>query len=71
VPSSFSRRSARQPTPTAASFFPGQRVRHGTFGEGVVVHSQLIEGDEEVIVNFETKGEKKLLASFARLEHAD
>lgn len=49
------------------SFFPGQRVRHGTFGEGVVVSSRLIEGDEEVTVSFADR-ERRLLASFARLE---
>lgn len=53
--------------PATVSFFPGQRVRHGTFGEGVVVSSRLIEGDEEVTVSFADR-ERRLLASFARLE---
>lgn len=68
--SSSVRPSARQRQPASAqlTFFAGQRVRHSTFGEGIVVSSKLIEGDEEVIVNFATKGEKKLLASFARLQ---
>jgi DNA helicase-2/ATP-dependent DNA helicase PcrA len=61
----------QMPTTSTASFFPGQRVRHNAFGEGVVVSSKLIEGDEEVIVNFATRGEKKLLASFARLQRVD
>jgi DNA helicase-2/ATP-dependent DNA helicase PcrA len=42
-------------------------VRHPTFGEGIVVSSRLIEGDEEVTVRFSDR-ERRLLASFARLE---
>jgi DNA helicase-2/ATP-dependent DNA helicase PcrA len=49
------------------SFFAGQRVRHGTFGEGVVMSSRLVDGDEEVTVSFADR-ERRLLASFARLE---
>ncbi len=53
--------------PAEVSFFPGQRVRHSTFGEGVVVSSRLVDGDEEVTVSFADR-ERRLLASFARLE---
>lgn len=60
-------RSAPLPAPLNAVFFPGQRVRHATFGEGIVVSSRLIEGDEEVTVRFPDR-ERRLLASFARLE---
>ncbi len=52
-------------------FVPGQRVSHGTFGEGVVISSKIVEDDEEVVVNFADRGEKKLLASFARLQSLD
>jgi DNA helicase-2/ATP-dependent DNA helicase PcrA len=52
-------------------FFPGQRVSHHMYGEGVVVSSRLVESDEEVRVNFGAQGEKVLLASFANLQHAD
>ena len=41
------------------------------FGEGMVVSSKLIENDEEVTVAFPGKGVKKLLASFANLEHIE
>lgn len=53
--------------PVEVSFFPGQRVRHNAFGEGVVVSSRLVDGDEEVTVSFADR-ERRLLASFARLE---
>jgi DNA helicase-2/ATP-dependent DNA helicase PcrA len=56
--------------PTEVSFFPGQRVRHATFGEGVVTSSRLVDGDEEVTVSFADR-ERRLLASFARLERVE
>jgi DNA helicase-2/ATP-dependent DNA helicase PcrA len=52
-------------------FRPGQRVTHGTFGEGVVINSRIVEDDEQVVVNFTEKGEKTLLASFAGLRPLD
>jgi DNA helicase-2/ATP-dependent DNA helicase PcrA len=55
-------------SPRAVSFHPGQRVRHATFGEGIVVSTRLVDDDEEVTVAFTGKGVKRLLASFARLE---
>jgi DNA helicase-2/ATP-dependent DNA helicase PcrA len=54
-----------------ASFFAGQKVRHGTFGDGIVVSSKLVENDEEVTVAFAGKGVKRLLASFAKLQQAE
>ena len=46
----------------------GQRVRHRTFGEGLVVSSRLTRDDEEVTVAFPDQGVKKLMASLAGLE---
>jgi DNA helicase-2/ATP-dependent DNA helicase PcrA len=51
-----------------AKFAPGMKVRHATFGEGVVVSSRPATDDEEVTVAFVGQGVKKLLAGFARLE---
>ncbi len=66
------RRSPSMPKgPTEAAFFAGQKVRHASFGEGVVVSSKLVDGDEEVTVAFSGKGVKRLLASFARLERVE
>jgi DNA helicase II / ATP-dependent DNA helicase PcrA len=58
-------------TPRSPGFFAGQKVRHATFGEGIVVSSKLIEDDEEVTVAFAGKGVKRLLASFANLQKAE
>ncbi|NTW97990.1 MAG: UvrD-helicase domain-containing protein, partial [Oscillochloris sp.] len=65
----FAQAGQKPAAPSEVSFFAGQRVRHATFGEGVVMSSRLVEGDEEVTVSFADK-ERRLLASFARLERA-
>jgi DNA helicase-2/ATP-dependent DNA helicase PcrA len=72
---------ARRPAPSLGAglaagsrevaFFAGQKVRHATFGDGIVVSSKLVENDEEVTVAFTGKGVKRLLASFAKLEKAE
>lgn len=54
----------------AGPFRPGDKVRHATFGEGVVVSSRASGDDQEVEVAFVGRGVKKLLASFAKLERA-
>jgi ATP-dependent DNA helicase UvrD/PcrA len=64
-------RSLDSGAPRAVAFFAGQKVRHATFGDGIVVSSKLVENDEEVTVAFTGKGVKRLLASFAKLERAE
>lgn len=70
----FSTRSAvpSYPPPAAAvlepSFRPGMRVRHPSWGEGMVVDSRLQDEDETVDVFFESVGFKRLVASMAKLE---
>ncbi len=49
----------------------GSRVRHAAFGEGVVVSSQPVDDDFEVVVAFRGSGVKKLLLSFAKLEKVE
>jgi DNA helicase-2/ATP-dependent DNA helicase PcrA len=53
-----------------AQFRTGERVRHPTFGEGIVIETRLHRDDEEVSVAFEDDrvGIKRLLTSFARLD---
>ena len=52
-------------------FQAGQRVLHGTFGEGLVVESRATGGDEIVSVIFEGVGLKRLMAGLAHLEKLD
>ena len=49
-------------------FHPGMRVRHPSFGEGIVLDTQLDADDEEVSIEFEIVGIKHLVASLAQLE---
>ena len=50
------------------SFKAGDRVYHPAFGNGVVVSSRMVRGDEEVTVAFDQRGVKKLALSFAPLQ---
>jgi DNA helicase-2/ATP-dependent DNA helicase PcrA len=49
---------------------PGVRVRHPTFGEGVVISSEPLDDDTKLVVRFESVGRKTLRAKFAKLEVA-
>jgi DNA helicase-2/ATP-dependent DNA helicase PcrA len=51
-----------------AQFKTGDRVCHPKFGQGMVIESVVVGGDEEVTVAFDEQGLKRLLVSFARLE---
>jgi DNA helicase-2/ATP-dependent DNA helicase PcrA len=62
------RRRAPEMNPVITQYKAGQRVNHPQFGEGIVIHSKLIGGDEEVDVAFEAVGLKRLAASLAKLE---
>jgi DNA helicase-2/ATP-dependent DNA helicase PcrA len=46
----------------------GDRVRHDTFGEGMVISYRDVNGDGEVAVVFDKAGLKKLLLSYAKLD---
>ena len=46
----------------------GQRVRHGKFGEGVILNYEGSGAHARVQVNFETEGTKWLVLSYANLE---
>jgi DNA helicase-2/ATP-dependent DNA helicase PcrA len=46
----------------------GDHVRHRRFGDGIVVSSQWVKGDEEVTVAFVGQGVKRLIAAYAGLE---
>jgi DNA helicase-2/ATP-dependent DNA helicase PcrA len=54
--------------PVPQEFRSGDRVKHPTFGDGVVVSSKMNGLDEELEVAFVDKGVKRLIASYAKLE---
>jgi DNA helicase-2/ATP-dependent DNA helicase PcrA len=48
----------------------GVRVRHPTFGEGVVISVEPLDDDTKLVVRFSSVGRKTLRAKFAKLEVA-
>ena len=46
---------------------PNMRVNHPSWGEGLVMASKILDGEEVVDVAFESVGFKKLIASMAGL----
>ncbi len=46
----------------------GQRVRHGRYGEGVILNFEGEGAHTRVHVNFETEGTKIMIAAYAKLE---
>jgi DNA helicase-2/ATP-dependent DNA helicase PcrA len=72
----WTKRSASTPAPRSASgpteqFAAGEKVRHATFGEGVVVSSTGTGADTQVTVAFTGQGIKRLMLSFAPLEKVE
>jgi len=49
---------------------PGLRVRHAQFGIGTVLSVNQAQTMPKVLVRFNSVGQKKLMARFARLEPA-
>jgi DNA helicase-2/ATP-dependent DNA helicase PcrA len=54
--------------PSANGVRLGQRVRHGKFGEGIVLNSEGSGAHARVQVNFERAGTKWLVVAYANLE---
>jgi len=61
-------RSPRSEERTPGGIRLGQRVRHGKFGEGVVLNCEGHGQHARVQVNFESAGAKWLVLAYARLE---
>ena len=69
----WTKRAASTPAPRPATrsvdeFLPGEKVRHGAFGEGVVVSSSGSGSDTQLTVAFVGEGVKRLMLSFAPIE---
>jgi DNA helicase-2/ATP-dependent DNA helicase PcrA len=61
--------SPPRPAPVAISKFKsGDRVKHPSFGEGIVQESRIQDNDEIVIIEFKSVGLKRLSAALAKLE---
>jgi len=63
--------TSRQPQPASvieAKFRAGTRIKHPSWGEGIILDSKIQDNDEIVDVVFETVGIKRLSASLANLK---
>jgi DNA helicase-2/ATP-dependent DNA helicase PcrA len=54
--------------PASLHFQTGDEVRHQVFGQGIVIESKPLGGDEQVTVAFAGVGLKRLMASMAPME---
>jgi len=63
--------ASRQPTTASvieSKFRAGTRIKHASFGEGIIIDSKIQDGDEIVDVVFESVGIKRLSAGLANLK---
>ena len=61
----------KKPEPLVKEVFgEGDRVRHAMFGEGTVLSVKKVAADYCYEIAFDTKGAKKIMASFAKLKKA-
>jgi DNA helicase-2/ATP-dependent DNA helicase PcrA len=63
--------AAERPQPAIQQFQTGDQVQHKVFGQGVVIESKLVSGDEQVTVAFAGVGLKHMMASMAPMEKAE
>jgi DNA helicase-2/ATP-dependent DNA helicase PcrA len=61
-------RGSRIERESAGGIHLGQRVRHGKFGEGIILNTEGSGAHARVQVNFETAGTKWLVMAYANLE---
>ena len=52
---------------SAGGYAVGDRVGHATFGAGVIRRIEQLNGDQKLVVEFDSAGVKTLLAKFAKL----
>jgi len=62
------RKSAFAPLEHTEEFFKGDIVEHRKFGRGVVISAKQFGSDSILVIEFESIGEKQLMAAFAKLK---
>jgi len=62
------RRSDFVPPEQTEEFFKGDIVEHRKFGRGVVISAKQFGSDSILVIEFESIGEKQLMAAFAKLK---
>ena len=67
-PSGDTRIGRQQRTPHPDGWRPGLKVRHATFGPGVILQVQGTDAQTRLVVFFDRAGRKTLIPSLAKLE---
>jgi DNA helicase-2/ATP-dependent DNA helicase PcrA len=67
-PSADTRIGRQQRTPHPDGWRPGLKVRHATFGSGVILQVQGTDAQTRLVVFFDRAGRKTLIPSLAKLE---
>jgi superfamily I DNA/RNA helicase len=62
------RRATRSEAPSESRYRTGQRVKHPTFGEGMIIESRGSGADEIIVIAFEGTGIKRLAANMVELK---
>jgi DNA helicase-2/ATP-dependent DNA helicase PcrA len=68
VPTAPARIGRQQRTPHPDGWRPGLKVRHATFGAGVILQVQGTDAQTRLVVFFERAGRKTLIPALAKLE---
>ncbi len=68
ITTSYGLKDSPAPTPAVPIYAAGQKVFHPKFGEGQVLEVLERRSDQEVVVEFERGGSKRLMASLARMD---
>jgi hypothetical protein len=66
-PSFMASRSSHEPSSRSPSFKTGQRVRHPTFGEGIIRKTEGKHGEQRLLIQFRGGELKRLSANQANL----
>ena len=64
-------KAAEKSAASGESFKAGDRIRHRKFGDGTVLEAKAIGADTFLRVEFDSVGEKKLMAAYVKLERID
>lgn len=64
----LSKRAVSRSASVPKDFAPGDRVRHNIFGEGTVLTVTKMANDSLMEVAFDSRGTKKLMANFAKIQ---
>ncbi len=68
----FTNSDTKKPSVSSGEVYKeGERIRHRKFGDGTIIEAKAVGADTFLRVNFDSVGEKKLMAAYVKLERID